>query len=357
MTDDTVNGVVTLAIGNLVVLLLAISIRQQRRSRGVSVPSLAAAIAVTLFHAAVQTIAISIASNFFASVQSLVGFAVLFALFPSAWCLLLAYDWIAFRRADAVEIETDTSDVLDMETGRRYVVWGEYDNAKRAYLAYAEAHPNSAEPLFGLEGMYLSQGRFQDAAATCRQIMEKFEHDILIWTKAAGRLAELLETSLRRPHEAAEIRSHLTRRNPAHARHVQSASSSPVDDATLKERLQDARKLAQDGSTDTAIAMLSGLRQTNPRDPRPLFDLAVILESSQQTEGARRTLDTIVRDFSGSPGVWADASIKLADLYLNRYGNEGAARELLEGVVEKSPLPDDRNAAQARLAKLNHPWA
>lgn len=358
MTGQNLNGIMTLGIANLVVMLLAVSVRQQRRNREYAVPSLATALAVLAVHAAVQTLAIVIASNFFASRQVLIGFATAFALLPSAWCLLLVNDWLSFKRENAAPSEADPSEVLDMETARRYVVWGEYDNAKRAYLAYAEAHPKSPEPLFGLEGMYLSQGRYQDAANTCRQIMDRFGHDLQVWTQAAGRLADLLDTQLKRPHDADEVRSSIARRNPAYAPSAPATDAeSPLDEPALQERLRRARELAQKGSTDSAVALLKHLRQSNPRDPRPLFELAIIFEATLQTEAARRSLDTLVRDFGGNPGIWAEASIKLADLYLNRYGNEEAARELLNRVIEKSPIPEDRDAARSRLDKLNHPWA
>lgn len=358
MAEQTINGVATLAVGNLVVMLLAVSIRQQRRKNTHAVPTLTSAMFVILFHAAVQTIAVSIASNFFESVQGLVAFAVILALLPTAWCLLLLNDWLTFRTATAASTEVELDGPPDMETARRYVVLGEYDDAKRAYLAYAKAHPKSAEPLFGLEGMYMSQGRFHDAADVCRQIVERFEHDPVVWTKAASRLADLLENQLRRPHDAEELRAAIARRNPGHASAgAASEAAAPVDDATLTDRVARAHELAQNGSTDSAISVLKALRQSNPRDPRPLFELAVIYEADLQTEAAKRTLETVVREFSGSPGIWAEASLKLSDLYLNRYGNDGAARELLERVVKNSPLPDDRAAAQARLDKLNHPWA
>lgn len=360
MTDQTINGVLTLAIGNLVVMLLAVSIRQRTRAvRDVIRPSLLTAVSVLVFHVAVQIAAVSIASRFFVDTRTLIALAAILAALPTAWCLLLINDWLVFgRKSESPAQAADPGEAVDMEAARRYLALGEYENAKQAYRAYAKAHPKSAEPLFGLEGVYLAQGRFHDAAKVCRDVMRSFQHDVVAWTKAADRLANLLETQLRNPQEAEDLREEIARRNPSYAAKPGAGKDveAPVDEQTMRERIEKARELAQNNSTDSAVAVLKRLRKSNPRDPRPLFELAVVFEATLQTEAARRSLETIVRDFSGSPGVWSEASMKLADLYLQRYGNDETARELLERVIEKSPLAEDRNAAKARLDKLNSPW-
>lgn len=357
MADNSINGIFTLAVGNLVVMLLAVSVRQQWRRKPDVPPSLTAGIAVLGVHLLMQAIAVGIARNFIDAVPTLTLYAAVFAATPTAWCILLFMDWARYRRELSIADAPPPADVLVMETARRYVVWGEYENARRAYLAYAQAHPKSPEPLFGLEGMYLSQGRYRDAADMCRQIMERFDHDVLTWTKAASRLVDLLDRQLNRPEEAADVQQAIARRNPAHRQPSQAEPGRPVDEATLVNRIDEARALAQGASKASAIAILKDLNTTNPRDPRPLFELALVLEADLQTEAALRTLERLVRDFSGNPGTWAEASMKLADLYLNRYGNESSARDVLERVAEKSPLAEHRAAAQERLEQLDNPWA
>lgn len=95
---------------------------------------------------------------------------------------------------------------------------GNLEGALREYLRYYEANPKSARPLFSAAGMLEGMQDYEKAATLFRQIMERFQDDQDVWTKAGYRLAFVREHHLDDAEGAQTLRAAIKQRIPADIR-------------------------------------------------------------------------------------------------------------------------------------------
>lgn len=110
------------------------------------------------------------------------------------------------------EAEKRRAELFPLAVKRRAA--GDVEGALREYLKYYERDAHSAKPLFSAAGMLEEVKDFPKAATLFRQIMERFEDDHDVWSKAGYRLAYLREHYLDDAAGAQVLRTSVLARVP-----------------------------------------------------------------------------------------------------------------------------------------------
>lgn len=258
-------------------------------------------------------------------------------------------------------VEGGPAKALDhIDEVKRLLKESDIEGAMRVYHRRANQHPESPDPLFGLEFLFEQQDRHDEAAATCREILGRFQGDDVVWAKAAHLLAPLLRDHLGDPGGAQRLREAITQRNPDEdygyllpqkPRPDPEAPTPPGDPRSLRD-LEQARRLAKRGQTDQALDLFRRFAQDHPDEPRPLFEAASALEIAERYTESAAELQKIVHKFGENDSTWGEAALRLATLQENYFGDVEAARAILKEVLGRLMGTQFTQLARERLQAL-----
>lgn len=254
----------------------------------------------------------------------------------------------------------DAKEVIDLSLAQALVLKGDLDGAMKEYELAASMHPSSPDPLFGIEHLLIQLRRHDQAVDVCRDIINKFGQDTVVWIKASRHLAELLREHLDDPGGADFIERAIDLRAPEHHLGHIAERGSAQRNASKKSKparqtvhdLNHARRLVEKGETDNAVAVFRAYARANPGASRPLFEAATALEKAQRYSEALSLLQETVRTFSDDDRSWGEAVLRMATLFQNHLDDRGAALGVLNEVLKRIPGTEHALIAQERLDSL-----
>lgn len=95
-----------------------------------------------------------------------------------------------------VHVDKERARSYDYGKARAKARGADIQGATREYHRYFDAKPTIPDPLFAAARLLTQCQRYREAENTLRQIAERFENDLPVWTEAAYLCANLLDTEL-----------------------------------------------------------------------------------------------------------------------------------------------------------------
>ncbi len=357
--SEYIAGIVILALMDLILFLFGLVVYRSRTftsNRGFPAScALGLAAGALLLHFMALYYTASLTHDRFTVLAS----TVIFGMFPALIYGMIVRDAFSDKAINIIMGSEDGLDKVNLAKARGYAVNGDLDNARHAYQAFARQYPHSADPLFGLESVYMLEQRYEEAATVCRDILRKFGSDASVRKRAAERLAELLEHNLDDPGGAAIAREESEKGGNVGWQTVQGdreqriAGRVGVKPTTERFTLEAARQLVRHGETDRAVVVYQKFFELNGTHPRPLFEAVTALEQDGQYLRALEILRDIAGRFSEAPQHWGASTLHQAGIHENYLRDLDAARRILTIVQDRLPGTEHAQVAVDRLATLN----
>ena len=116
-----------------------------------------------------------------------------------------------------------------------------------------------------------------------------------------------------------------------------------------------AKAHAKQGNATAATVQYWKYYREDPKRPRPLFAGARYTVSEKRYDAARKFYEEIRKSFSRNTGVWAEASMELAELLHHYLGDSDGARDILVEVRRRARrYPQGRLASERLAAQFGH---
>ncbi len=356
-----VHGVIVLAVLDGICALMAYAAFRSNRAQTVKGFPLSWMLGIALVAAPLHFIGIAAAAREVGMTSAFVV-SIGTGFVPAVLLAILVRESVAHRASNF--ILGDDRDAIprpEMAAAHAMMRAGNYASALAEYQRLAREYPNAPEPLFGMETLFSQDGRFEDAAAVCRDIARRFTHRETEWTKANRRLAELLREHLDDPTAADMLAKAIDERNPdakfgyikleqKHA--VQHAPERKKGDFHGTADLDQARRLAKKGETREAVALFKRHYADSARDPRPLFEAAHALQLAEQFQEALALLQEIARTHDSDEEIWCRATLELASIHEAHFADTVTAESILIQVQRRIPYGEPGRLARERLNRI-----
>lgn len=265
--------------------------------------------------------------------------------------------------ASEVTEGVDATPLFYLSEANRLVKKGDVEGAISEYRRRFTEYPDLPDPLFGIEFLCEQQGRYEEAAEVCREVLRRFQGDDVTWAKASRLLESLLREHLGDPGTADKILEAIHERNPD-APHGYVVPEKPRPEPRPLRRdtgprsirdLDQARRLATRGETDKAVTLFRRFAKEHPEEPRALFEAASALELAERYGESVGMLQEVVNKFGENDTVWGEATLRLATLNETHLGDREAARAILKQILKRLMGTEFGGLARERLHAMDPP--
>lgn len=115
--------------------------------------------------------------------------------------------------------------------------------------------------------------------------------------------------------------------------------------------LSGARTLARSNDVSGAVREYQRYYTEAPKDPRPLFAAAALLESRGEFTRARKILREVMEHFRTNDTVWGEAAYRLAGIENGAMSDRASANALWREICRRTPNSEVGGLASERLAE------
>lgn len=249
--------------------------------------------------------------------------------------------------------EKDAIERFDRAKALALLKEGKVEAAMAEYQLQARAFPESSEPLTALANLQEHQGQLENAAATWREVRDRFPHDAVAQRQVASHLAYIGRNLARQregltPEGAGEVYDY-------NAPEEDTATPEKVGKApvVVPRNMDMAHRLARQGDTDHAVRVYRDYyRSLVEPDARVLFALVSVLQQAERYEEAKTVLQEIGRTFNADERTWAKAMLNLATLLHGNLFDTSSAQYILKQIRSRMPGTEQAATAWAQLKAL-----